>query len=125
MHGLLGRPNQTLCMHQYCKLKICFLKANDRSSSILLVPLGSPRGGHLVDKHDARIIFLLTLLIVFLVILHMTLLMMLLVTRILAFTVAKPVAVTVLETIIVLILVLILVTFFIDCQRHMCLYKTR
>ena len=23
----------------------------------LLVPLGSPRGGHLVDKHDARIIF--------------------------------------------------------------------
>ena len=92
----------------------------------LLVLLGSHRGGHLEDKHDARIIFSCHATIVFLV----------------SYStdtphdaprdtdlgisrgLARGYAVTVFETIIVSILVLIFVTFLIDCQRHMLVQNT-
>ena len=90
----------------------------------LLFPLGSPRGGHLVDLHDAHISsFLATLLVVFLITLYKMLLVTFLVTRILALPVVRPVenAVAVLETNPVSILVPILLTFLVDSF----LYKTR
>ena len=102
-----------LYFYSWCMLKVAQLPFR----------LGSPRGGHLVNLHDAHIsFFLATLLVaVFLIPPHMMLLVTFLVTRILALPVIRPVenAVAVLETNPVSILVPILLTFLVDSPKHL------